>query len=221
MNATGRDDGFAPEPPRFVAAAPRAVTRLSTERILFSQSTIGPTTRLGGKAISTRALAAHFAEHGYRAEPIEVVQFTDGRLVSIDNRRLWAARTAGLRDLPVVLCLDAQPCSALRRENGALRRSLWEVDGRLMRAGPPGEERFRRRTEPTTVGEFVTFRAANQQHALSNGRAFPPEGSLELPRLMPIRLPAGRSSQIASNEARRSLPVVIRRTTRRDDGLGR
>ncbi len=181
---------------------------LRTNQVHFSQNTIGPVTRLDGQPIGTEELAKRFADaRAYLSEPIDVVRFPGGRLVSYDNRRLWAARVAGLTDIPAVVYDHDEPMGTKTRERHALRTSLWQVDGVLTQQGPKGDEFYVKGTRPKTHGEAITFRTATP-HRLIDAASFPVDGSLELPRLRGDRQQNGLHqprTAIRASEARTPL----------------
>lgn len=73
---------------------------LPVDSIRFSQNTVSGPTHLDGKQIALSTLMENFAKSGYTSAPIDVVRMPDGKLTSLDNRRLWAAYLVGAAEVP-------------------------------------------------------------------------------------------------------------------------
>jgi hypothetical protein len=137
--------------------------------ILFSQRSVSSRTKDGQ---TLRELQDSLRTVGWRGEPMEVVRVSATHLVALDNRRLRAARLAGLRQVPCVVHEVTEPLSsadwpARRREQARLEADIrvlpsgeWAVGGdRGMVLHPAG-------SVPRTYGEAVLFRAAGQRSLL-------------------------------------------------------
>lgn len=189
---------------------------LPVRAVRFSQSTISGPTRLRGAELTLQDLVAAFAHDGYSSDPIQVVRMPDGRLTSLDNRRLWAAAQAGLQVIPAI----AREASELlvspkQRRSLLLRRPLVDEDGVM---GTRGRVVLPTGHLPSTLGEAVLCRCANQL-AGPNGERFPMMGSFDLPRpTRERRLPSkgGTSRTDRSVKPGRDGPKPGRATT----GLG-
>ncbi len=182
------------------------VTWLRTDRVRFSQTTISGPTKLHGQDITLPDLVESFRQYGYISDPIQVVPMPDGRLTSLDNRRLWAAQQAGLEYISAIVRDPSDPFAAPREQidHLQLRRGLRDRCGEL---GPSGAVLFETGSKPTTVFHAVLFRSAKQGRARS-GATFPLLGSPEPPRYTgekrPVRSPnlnkyAGGQHQTGEN----------------------
>jgi hypothetical protein len=65
-------------------------------KLRVSQDWVSPETSDG---ISISALAEHMRTGGWRGDPLDVIEMPDGGLLSVDNRRIVAARMAGLEEV--------------------------------------------------------------------------------------------------------------------------
>ncbi len=187
-----------------------------TLEVRFSQSTIGATTWLAGKQIPLRTLAERFARDGYVSEPIEVVPIAPGQFISLDNRRVWAARTVGLECVPAHIREFSDYLPSGRRV--LLERTIYASADGLSRDSSSGSMIYPKGVRAATFGEAVLFKAASQPN-LSSGAKFPLEGSLELPRVT-SGLPTLRSiTDLAGGERHPHRLGYSRR--RRDRGMER
>ncbi len=135
-----------------------------------------------GEFISVAELVGVFRDQGYVSEAIEVARMTDGTLTSIDNRRLLAAREAGLASVSAIRrgMRDPMPAGA-RREH--LRASRPIVD-RLGELDPVDQVLFPARAAPETMSQAVIFRCASQRPQPGDG-PFPLFGSFNQPVIKP------------------------------------
>jgi hypothetical protein len=122
---------------------------------------------------------------GWNGAPIDIVELPDGSLLSIDNRRLLAAREAGLKEIPTVRHHPDEPFPRRRGDSQAFRlqydiRQL--PDGTLVRDGDHGVSVHLKDKRPQTWGDAVLFRTANQPNT-PDGSPFPLLGRLESPRI--------------------------------------
>ncbi|BCB82510.1 hypothetical protein Pflav_089200 [Phytohabitans flavus] len=144
---------------------------VSPDQIRFTQRSVSPETSDG---ISAQDLVRNMASGGWRGGPVHGVRWGDGSLSSLDNRRLRAAREAGLDAVPFVVHspndrLDAWPGEwpADRQARNALGVDIRELpDGRWVAGGDEGWVVYRRGTVPQTYGEMAIFRAAEQRSLL-------------------------------------------------------
>ncbi len=121
---------------------------------------------------------------GWNGDPIDIVELPDGSLLSIDNRRVLAAREAGLTEIPTI---RHHPDEPFPQERGPqffrLNKSIRQLsDGTLVRGGTEGEILYRRKNDPMTWGEAALFRTARQPNN-PDGSPFPLLGRLEPPRI--------------------------------------
>lgn len=114
-------------------------------QIRFSQNTVGP---------DHLDIQASMSQDGWRGDALDVVRQQDGTLTSMDNRRLRAARDAGLDRVQVRV-----------HEAGKRLPADW-----VKRFSDPGQP------APTTWEEALRIRTAKQ------GGGFPELGTFELPR---------------------------------------
>lgn len=174
--ATWRDLGLdpsalEPEVRQNLERALRQTAMVAPEEIRFTQRSVSPQTSDGIRAAD---LAATMRDGGWRGGPVHGVRWGDGTLTSLDNRRLRAARDAGLERVPFCVHspserLDAWPQDwpADRRERNALGVDIRELpDGRWVVGGDEGRIVYARGTVPQTFGEIALFRAAEQRSLL-------------------------------------------------------
>jgi hypothetical protein len=129
-------------------------TRMSPEEIRFSQTTVGS---------DAPELASNMKAHGWVGEPIDVVRMPDGKLTSVDNTRVLAARQAGIE----------------------VRAVVHEAYEPL--PGPAMVERFTTKGgAPKTWGDAITLRVAKQSKAFSKAN---PMGSFSPPRVSAPKAP--------------------------------
>ncbi len=150
--------------------------------IRFSQENVKPRTHDG---ITIPKLVESMRTEGWKGNPIDVVELPDKSLLSIDNRRLLAAREAGI-DVPVIRHHPDEPFPEKRgksiffRPNHSIRQL---PDGSLVRGGTEGEILYKKKDNPLTWGEAALFRAARQPKN-PDGSQFPLTGRLEPPRIL-------------------------------------
>ncbi len=154
------------------------VVAAATEKagdIHFSQATVSAKTSDG---IPMDELIKSMKTGGWKGDPIDVVKIK-GEMVSVDNRRLYAARAAGI-EAPVTVhnAADLLPPDQVGRFklNGEIRKL---PDGRLIAGGSEGEVVFKKGAVAKTWEEAILFRTANQGEL--TGVDFPLMGSKEVP----------------------------------------
>jgi hypothetical protein len=167
--------------------------------IKFSQENIGGATSDG---ISIGDLTSSMNKEGWKGDPIQVVQLEDGSLVSLDNRRLYAARKAmeaggikGKGGVPTEVHAANEPIPQdWASEAFVSKKNVYRLsDGTLTTEKTEGAELVIKKGQvATTYGEAVTIRSANQGNIQSEGankgKKFPLTGSIDEPR---IRQPKG------------------------------
>lgn len=158
---------------------PTAAQWLDPRAIRFSQSTISGQTYYNGRRISLRQLVDSFETAGYVAEPISVVRMPDGGLTSLDNRRLWAARTAGLDSMSALIHDPGEPFIS-QRQAAFLRRDTPVIDhaGEMGMVGAVVYHAFH---TPDTHLAAIILRCSRQVTPAGT-RDFPLMGSYDLPR---------------------------------------
>lgn len=137
---------------------PGRTVLLPTRDVRFSQPTISRTTYLNDNAISVLGLAQAFREHGFLSQAIDVVVMPDGKLTSLDNRRLWAARKAELEVIPGRVWQATDPMPPNRAKNLRPIRDVVDERGDL---GIRGERLLQAREHIETMGAAVISRCAN------------------------------------------------------------
>ncbi|MFC7758193.1 hypothetical protein ACFQY4_09415 [Catellatospora bangladeshensis] len=148
---------------------------VSPQDIRFTQRSVSP----NSGDMSMQEFADRMAETGWRGGPAHVVAWGDGSMSSMDNRRMRAARLAGLPTVPVCVHRPDDPLTSLPEgedpDRTKYRRPLAVdirmVDGRLVVGGDQGTIVHAAGTEPTTFGEAALFRAA-EQRSLLPGRLY-------------------------------------------------
>lgn len=144
-----------PGPPN----GPRQVL-LSVKSVRHSQTTVNSPTRLFGIHVSLHELVAIYRHNGYLGEPIAVVPMPDERLTSLDNRRLWAVRKAGLQEIPAIIHDPDAPWGTFEQRDFLRRRSpLVDHAGEV---GPPGRILLNTNEFPTTHSMAVLARCGRQ-----------------------------------------------------------
>ncbi|GAA3386876.1 toxin glutamine deamidase domain-containing protein [Cryptosporangium minutisporangium] len=185
--ATWADLGFAsaddvPEKDRMAVQRALPFTRMvNPTDIAFTQRSIGKRTN-DQKTIDELATAIGRGWHG---GPLHGVLWADGSLVSLDNRRLTAARRIGKGEVPFVphapgeLLEDwPEDWPLERREFARLLADIRELpDGNWVVGGEQGKVVYAAGEMPNTFGELALFRAAMGRDLLP-GNLF---GSTTLP----------------------------------------
>ncbi|WP_067711935.1 hypothetical protein [Nocardia yamanashiensis] len=142
-----------------------------TEEVRFTQRSVSRETSDG---IPIEELANRMAETGWRGGPAHAVLYEDGRVVSLDNRRLTAARMAGIEEVPIALHSPSERLAdwahewdQSRRERNPLRVEIRELaDGTLRVGGEHGDVAYRPGRVAETWDEIALFRAAEQRSLL-------------------------------------------------------
>ncbi len=114
------------------------------------------------------------AAGGWRGGPVHAVAWADGQIASLDNRRVTAARMAGIDHVPTAMHAPGDRLEDWphewdpdRRRRNALGVDIRELpDGRLRVGGDEGVVRYRRGRVAETWGEIALFRAAEQRSLL-------------------------------------------------------
>ena len=191
LESGGASAGWSPSSPW---PSPE-VTPLTVGGVRFSQCTVGGPTRVAGEELSLPDLASLFAAEGYISEPIHVVQMPDGELTSLDNRRLWAAREAGLDEVTALVMHWTDPMMLPGRRARSLGADtdLIDQDGEF---GARGQLISLQGSTPQTALQAIAHRALRQRNRLGVAD-FPLSGSLELPRYSgEIRGPTAQSARL-------------------------
>jgi hypothetical protein len=191
LESGGASAGWSPSSPW---PSPE-VTPLTVGGVRFSQCTVGGPTRVAGEELSLPDLASLFAAEGYISEPIHVVQMPDGELTSLDNRRLWAAREAGLDEVTALVMHWTDPMMLPGRRARSLvaDTDLIDQDGEF---GARGQLISLQGSTPQTALQAIAHRALRQRNRLGVAD-FPLSGSLELPRYSgEIRGPTAQSARL-------------------------
>ena len=165
-NAPGRDGAAALE-------ARDATVPIGQGRIRFSQGDVSPHT---GEGTPIGDVIGNMRRNGWNpnAPRVEMVEFPDGGLVTLDHRRFVAARIAGIEEVPARIHPFAEPIPADAAGRFQLRVGFTDpVTGTTYQTGQL----------PQTWGEAAMFRSANQR---SFGFPdFPVQGSVNDPRIRP------------------------------------
>jgi hypothetical protein len=159
--------------------------------IRFSQKDVGAETSDG---LSLDALTDILRTHGWDTtkDPIDVVDVPGLGLVSIDNRRIVAARNAGLATVPTRVhhYNDALDLPGARIADGfTLKKyNIRLVGGQLVRGGTKGTVVYGKDDVAETWGEAVLFRTIDQ------GGAFAMYGTLDLPKIRAAKATASTAT---------------------------
>lgn len=155
-------------------------TVLPVSQIRFSQNTVGPSTYLNGVKIAlVRLVALMRSRNHYPCLPIDVVRLPDGKLTSLDNRRLLAARRAGLKGIPAILHDGSEPLPPGEGLRFRMKKRIVDRHGDL---GPAGTELIALKASAETYFEAVVVRCAAQGKTRT-GQRFTLSGVDEEPRV--------------------------------------
>ncbi|WP_310405982.1 hypothetical protein [Nocardia kruczakiae] len=176
------------------------------EQVRFTQRSVSRATSDG---LSIPDLADAMAAGGWRGGPVHAVTWADGRIASLDNRRVTAARMAGLDHVPTALHAPTDRLAdwphewdADRRARNALGVDIRELpDGRLRVGGDEGVVRYRRGQVAETWGEIALFRAAEQRSLLPGelgGSDEAPVYAAKPARAVEVELSADEVNEIAT-----------------------
>jgi hypothetical protein len=189
---------------------------LDPNTIKFSQENIGATTSDGLKIAD---LKTSMMTEGWKGEPIHVVELPDGSLVSLDNRRLMAAREAvaagGLKGadgnptttIPTKLHHHTEPMAADWAAAGFVaEKNVYKLaDGTLTTTKPHdgAEPVIKKGHVAQTYGEAATIRTANQgkiKEGPNAGKPFPIGGNMDPPRVREPKPAAGTDAPPKGND---------------------
>jgi hypothetical protein len=147
--------------------------------IKFSQATVNAAT---SDDIPMDTLIKSMKADGWKGDPIDVVR-ANGELVSIDNRRLYAARAAGIEAPVTVHNAEAKLPDAMK-DRFKLQVDLYEGAAKKLttaKPDPSATPKYAKGAAAETWSEAVAFRTANQ--GKMTGIDFPIGGSHSLPAL--------------------------------------
>lgn len=164
-------EGVAPEELARYQQALSCTEIVPTEEVRLTQRSVSRTTS-DGQPISR--MAERMAEDGWRGGPVHAVMDENGRITSLDNRRITAARMAGLTEIPTAIHAPTDRLAdwphewdQARRERNPLGVDIRRLpDGTLRVGGDVGEIAYRRGQVAETWGEIALFRAAEQRSLL-------------------------------------------------------
>ena len=141
------------------------------DELRYSQGDVSPQT---GDGTPIEDVAADMRNNGWdtsKPNP-DVVEYEDGRKVTLDHRRLVAAQQAGLKEVPA----NVHPANEPLPAEDAGRFKLGKGQGFT---DPETGIEYKRGDVPKTWGEAAKFRAASQR--AKGFPDFPIEGSENLP----------------------------------------
>ncbi|KZM69173.1 hypothetical protein [Nocardia terpenica] len=164
-------EGVPPEKLPGIQQALPCTEIVPTEEVRFTQRSVSRTTSDGQ---TVTEVAEQMAEHGWRGGPVHAVIDENGRITSLDNRRLKAARMAGLTEIPTAIHAPTDRLAEWphewnqgKREGKPLAVDIRRLpDGTLRVGGDVGEIAYRRGQVAETWGEIALFRAAEQRSLL-------------------------------------------------------
>jgi Domain of unknown function (DUF4157) len=215
----------APAPPdrQLSSGLPAGVQLVELSKIEYTQPGVSYTTS-DGEPLGQ--MAARMRKSGWDlADPADIVQMKDGRLVSVDHRRLWAADRAGLTQISARIHLETDEVAGATAARFAIGK------GRVPRGtNPRTGTAWKVGDVPRTWGDAISFRSAVQDFqklgrvtnsgfdptALPGGGvrdpSFPATGSKNMPmRMQPGPLeqridPTAGGSVIKSGGVRKNVP---------------
>ena len=157
-----------------------ALPRIDPSLIRFSQSSVQGASDAG---ISIEQMAENMRTSGFlEAGAPDVVDVPGVGYLAVDNRRVVAARQAGLTEIPVRLHHFNDPLDGVDPARFTLTRQIRRrPDGTLFTGEGRDPIVFARNTPPTTWGEAALFRTANQ------GPSFGIYGKLDIPTIRALR----------------------------------
>jgi hypothetical protein len=149
----------------------RAVRSVRLDSIRYSQGDVSPKMR-DGKPIEV--VAENMRKNGwdYSKEPPDMVEYSDGRIVTLDHRRLVAARQAGLEEVPARVHPSSESIDIDQADRYKLEIGFTD---------PETGKVYKPEAIPSNWGEAAKFRAANQR--VMGYPDFPIEGSPNLPQI--------------------------------------
>lgn len=165
--------------------SPPVATLTGTElpsNLKFSQKDVDWLT--SDKTLTIDQLAESMKTQGWKGDPLHIIEMPDGSMVSLDNRRLLAARKAGLKDVPVLYHAPNEPMPPQWAADGfKLKKKIYQLpDGSLVVGGGKGTLKYREGDIPKTYGEAALFRTANQGNIPEGGK-FPLYGRYDDPKI--------------------------------------
>lgn len=177
-----------------------------TEEVRFTQRTVSRMTSTG---VLLTDLAASMAEKGWRGGPLHAVVLDDGRIVSLDNRRLTATRMAGFEQVPTAIHAPSERLADWPHEWDATRGGRYALavdirqlaDGTLRAGGDQGVVLYRRGQIPETWGEFAQFRMADPRNPFPSdltGSGHAPVYAAKPAEKVDVQLPAADKEYIAA-----------------------
>jgi Domain of unknown function (DUF4157) len=188
----------------------------SLSEIRWSQSDVKAETQ-GEGAVPITTVIKHMAKGGWKGAPCSVVQLkatikvgeatldsgVQPGLVSQDNRRLLAAKVAGLTQVPCLIKKDSDPLpdTWLVADRDKIGKALYlDTTNTMLRYGTNGEG-FNKQGKPidstrfklilqkghvaSTYGELILIRTASQRPVKATEEAFDIGGSHETPFMKP------------------------------------
>ncbi|MBP9897158.1 MAG: PAAR domain-containing protein [Gemmatimonadales bacterium] len=150
---------------RFTAKLGRqSITMVKLKDLKYSQKTASGKMRDG---TSLKQVIENMRKNGWdqsKPKP-DMVKWKDGTITTLDHRRIVAAKAAGLKEVPANVHKPSDPIPPNRRQYYQYKKTFTGPDGKV----------YKRGDYPTTWGEAVMGRSANQ------GKTFPLEGSTTTP----------------------------------------
>jgi len=150
-----RGDGSMPAGPQLPADA----QMVDLNKIEYTQPGISFSTknRDTGESQSV-GMAAQMMKTGWDvSQPADIVKLSDGRLVSLDHRRLWAADRAGLKQVSARVHAETQALDAATAKRFAI-----EGKGVPTGTNPVTNQPWKAGDRPKTWGDAIRFRSAVQ-----------------------------------------------------------
>jgi hypothetical protein len=149
----------------------RGVRNVRLDKTWVSQGHVDSKLRDG---TPIEVMAENMRKNGwdYTKEPPNMVEYPDGRIVTVDHRRLVAAKQAGLEEVPARVHPASERINAEIAERFSLKTEFTDPEtGRV----------YKLNDVPSNWGEAAKFRSANQR--VMGHPDFPIEGSPNFPEI--------------------------------------
>ena len=184
QNAPTSATTTAASAPEGTAPSPR-IENVPPTSLRFSQKDVSART---GDGQPLKDVVQSMDKEGWKGGPVDAVQWEDGSLTSVDNRRVLSAQNAKLPQIPARIHDMNEPIPADQAGRFTLKSyNIRQLDnGELVAGGNQGQILYPKGSIPKTWGEAALFRGADQGNVKAGGR-FPLRGTYDQPLVRPDR----------------------------------